>query len=417
MAAIRSWLDIAPESHFSLANIPFGIISTKINPQLRPAIAIGNYALDLGAFSRHGGFSKLPSLGGEVSVFQSSSLNAFAALGRPAHRLVRKYLGDVLRSETPYPQLLKENADLQKRALVPLAEVRNHLPLEIGDYTDFFAGRNHAFNVGTLFRGPSNALQPNYNHIPVAYHGRASSVVVSGTPLHRPQGQILQDPKAEPKVPITSPCKRLDIELEMAMFICKGNALGKRVSVEEAEEYIFGYALMNDWSARDVQVWEYVPLGPFNAKNFGTSISPWIVLADALEPFRTAGLDNKTELQSYLQTSKKDGQYNIELEVDLTSESPYSDLCSSILILSASFLRHNDDDQQVQCEVFAVVVAANDCTSHRGWLQSAGRRPLRLRHNLRLRVQHVRQYLRADPWRQRAAQVGGRGGAHVLARW
>jgi fumarylacetoacetase len=325
MSPIKSWLQISPKSHFSLANIPFGIISTPTDSEKRvPAVAIGDYVLDLKTFSQGGGFSGLPSITQHIPAFASTTLNAFAALGRPVHRQVRQYLQDIFKDDTQYPDLLKENDGLRKTALIPRSAVVNHLPLDIGDYTDFFAGRNHAFNVGTLFRGPDNALQPNYNHIPVAYHGRASSVVVSGTSIRRPWGQILTDPKADPKIPTFTSCRRLDIELEMAMFVCAGNELGKPVPIAEAESHIFGYALMNDWSARDIQTWEYVPLGPFNAKNFGTSISPWIVLADALEPFRTRGLENDTKLQAYLQESREDNVFDIDLEVELKSESSIS---------------------------------------------------------------------------------------------
>jgi len=319
MASLKSWLPIAPKSPFSLANIPFGIISTSLKPKPRPAVAIGDYALDLAAFAQGNGFTKLDSFSTDLAVLNSSTLNDFASLGRPVHRAVRSYLQSIFSEETPHPNLLRNNETLKKEALIPLTEVKNHLPLAIGDYTDFFAGRNHAFNVGVLFRGAENALQPNYHHIPVAYHGRASSVVVSGTPLRRPWGQILLDPKADPKVPTFTPCKRLDIELELGMFICKGNDLGQPVPVDQADEHVFGYVLMNDWSARDIQVWEYVPLGPFNAKNFGTSISPWVVLADALESYRTTGIENKTELQSYLKESRKENALDIQLEVDLTS--------------------------------------------------------------------------------------------------
>jgi fumarylacetoacetase len=170
-----------------------------------------------------------------------------------------------------------------------------------------------------MFRGPANALQPNYKHLPVGYHGRASSVVVSGTPIRRPNGQILLDPTADPKVPTLAPCRRLDIELELGCFLCSGNEMGEPVPVKKAADSIFGFVLMNDWSARDVQAWEYVPLGPFTAKNFGTSISAWIVLADALEPFRAPKLKNDTPLLAYLEEDREDTVYDINLEVDLTT--------------------------------------------------------------------------------------------------
>ncbi|MCJ1394147.1 hypothetical protein MMC18_007025 [Xylographa bjoerkii] len=315
----RSWISIPDDSHFSLANIPFGIISTVVRTNPRPAVAIGEYALDLEVFAARGLFSELSSIDRDLAVFFQPTLNAFAALGRSVHREVRKYLQNVFAEDTDYPHILKSNPSSRIATLIPLTEVTNHLPLQIGDYTDFYAGRNHAYNVGVLFRGPDHALQPNYNHLPVGYHGRASSVVVSGTPIRRPCGQILLDPVAEPKVPVFHPSKRLDIELELGAFVCKSNDIGDPIPVDQAEEHLFGFVLMNDWSARDIQAWEYVPLGPFNAKNFGTSISPWIVLADALKPFKCEGLENKTELLRYLQEGKVDNVYDIHLEVDLTA--------------------------------------------------------------------------------------------------
>jgi fumarylacetoacetase len=217
---------------------------------------------------------------------------------------------------------LKEKKTLQDQVLYHLSEVTTHLPMKIGDYTDFYAGLNHAFNVGVLFRGPDNALQPNYKHLPVGYHGRASSVVVSGTPIRRPNGQILVDPAKTPKVPAFSPCEKLDFELELGAFICKSNKMGDPVSIDKAEEHIFGYVLMNDWSARDIQAWEYVPLGPFNSKNFGTTISPWVVLADALEPFRSIGLDggSREQVLPYLREKRKENMFDIKLGVELRSE-------------------------------------------------------------------------------------------------
>lgn len=318
---MKSWLPIPEGSDFSLANIPFGIISTPDLPRRRPAIAISDHVLVLSAFRNGGGFSKLQDLpASNLDVFSEPTLNAFAALGRPAHRQVRSYLRDVFREDTPYPDVLKTNKPLKDAALIPAGQAQMHLPLAIGDYTDFFAGRNHARNVGTLFRGAANALNPNYNHVPVAYHGRASSVVVSSTPLRRPSGQVLPAPAAD--APVYRPSRRLDIELELGAFICVGNELGRPIPVQEAEEHIFGYVLMNDWSARDVQQWEYVPLGPFNAKNFGTSISAWVVLADALEPFKAEGLPNEVELQPYLREEKRENVIDAYVEVSILSKPP-----------------------------------------------------------------------------------------------
>ncbi|QYS97886.1 Fumarylacetoacetase [Trichoderma simmonsii] len=325
MPTTESWLLIDPASHFSLANIPFGIISTPTDSTPRPAVAIGNYALDLHLFAREGGFALLsPFESHAQSVFNARTLNAFAALGRSVHKEVRKYLQEIFCRETPYPSVLKTNEELKKKALIPLKDVQNHLPLEIGDYTDFFAGKNHAYNIGVLFRGKNNALQPNYVHLPVAYHGRASSVVVSGTALRRPSGQILFDTKTNPAAPKFSPCMKLDIELELGMFICKGNDLGSPIDVNSAEQNIFGYVLMNDWSARDIQMFEYIPLGPFNAKNFGTTISPWVVLADTLAPFATHGIKNDTTLQKYLQEERTDSALDINLQVDITTSKGYT---------------------------------------------------------------------------------------------
>jgi fumarylacetoacetase len=313
---MASWLPIPAHSPFSLANVPFGVISTSTTAAPVPAVAVGEYALNLAAFAASGGFSALPIIQPHLSVFHERVLNAFAALGRPVHRQVREYLQAVFRSDTPFPQLLRDNAAVRKDCLVPLAEVTNQLPLRIGAYTDFYCGLNHALNVGTLIRGPVDPLQPNYRHLPVAYHSRASSVVVSGTPVRRPIGQIVLDPTATPPTPVLSPSRRLDLELELAVFVAHGNPQGEPVPINKADDHLFGMVLMNDWSARDIQAWEYVPLGPFNSKNFATSISPWVILMDALEPFRTPGLEpgNRTSILPYLRESRADNCYDIRLE-------------------------------------------------------------------------------------------------------
>ena len=316
-----SWVYVPPGSSFSTANVPFGIISTTSRSPPRPAIAIGDQALDLKTFAENGGFSGLECILNRLEVFYCSTLNAFAALGRQVHGEVRGYLQKVLAADTEIPDVLQENNSLRKQVFVPLSDVTLHLPLKIGNYTDFYAGKNHAYNCGVIFRGPSNALQPNYTHMPVAYHGRASSVVVSGTSIRRPVGQILENPAAEQKVPVLSASKRLDIELELGAFLCKSSQMGEPISVEQAHEHLFGFVLLNDWSARDLQSWEAVPLGPFLSKNFGTSISPWVVLADALEPFRCPSLKNETEILPYLKEAQKKNVYDIQLEVTLTSMS------------------------------------------------------------------------------------------------
>ncbi len=307
-------------SDFSLANIPFGIISTPQDDAPHAAAAIGSSVLDLKALAGHDGFGDVfPSLHGHRAVFSSPSLNAFAALGRQVHRQVRKAIQDLLSEDTPHSAFLKDNADLRRKALLPQRVVTMHLPMDIGDYTDFYAGYHHAFAVGTMFRGAAKALQPNYTHMPVGYHGRASSIVVSRTPVRRPVGQILLDPAAEPKAPTTAPSRRLDMEVELGCFLGRPSEMGQPIPIGEAEEHVFGYVLLNDWSARDIQTWEYVPLGPFNGKNFATTVSPWVVLADALEPFRARGIANETRLQAYLKEEREDSVFDIQLEVDLTS--------------------------------------------------------------------------------------------------
>ncbi|KAI9670668.1 MAG: hypothetical protein M1831_005888 [Alyxoria varia] len=321
--ALKSWLDIPSGCHFSLSNLPMGIISHSRDPewaQPRPAMAIGDFALDLKLFTANNGFRDLSIIQPHSTVLSEGTLNAFAALGRPIHATVRKYIQSVFLLEGPYPEVLKDNHELRSKCLIPLKDVEMRLPFTIPDYTDFFTGLNHAYNCGVLFRGPENALNPNYKHLPVAYHGRASSVVASGTPVRRPRGQILVDATAETKKPVYAPSRRLDFELELAAFVCKPNVMGDPIDVNKAEEHLFGVVLMNDWSARDVQSWEYVPLGPFNAKNFGTSISPWVVLMDALEPFRAKGIENDTEALAYLKQSEQNNAYDIKLTVDLEAE-------------------------------------------------------------------------------------------------
>lgn len=260
MVSKRSWLPIAPESHFSLANIPFGIISTSSNARPRIATAIGDYAFDLFAFFfindyTASSYSEDPDAAttrSHFDIFSSPNLNGFAALGRPVTSAVRRHVQTLLAQGTPYPKLLKENETIQRKVLIPLADVTMHIPFAIGDYTDFYVGLHHAMNCGRLMRGPGQELQPNYKHLPVGYHGRASSVVVSGTPITRPSGQILPQPGAEP---VFSACRKLDFELELGCFVGKANKMGTPVHIGEASEHLFGVVLMNDWSARDIQTW------------------------------------------------------------------------------------------------------------------------------------------------------------------
>lgn len=252
--------------------------------------------------------------------FSQPTLNEFMGLGKAAWNEVRNRLQALL-SVPEHPDSddrLNSNSELQAKVFVPMGSVKLHVPANIGDYTDFYSSRDHAYNVGVMFRGPDNALQPNWTWLPVGYHGRASSVVASGTPFHRPCGQVQADAKDPKKGAIYGPSKRLDFELEMATWVGPGNELGKPIKIENADDHIFGLCLMNDWSARDIQAWEYVPLGPFGAKNFCTTVSPWIVTLAALEPFKcnTSTGAQDPEPLPYLKDPNY-GSYDIQLEVSV----------------------------------------------------------------------------------------------------
>jgi fumarylacetoacetase len=279
-AGPRSFIEVAPGSHFPLQNLPYGVFATPDDARPRAGVAIGEHVLDLGALEEAGLLAVDPA--GE-RVFNRARLNAFIALGRRAWINARARIGELLRHDNAE---LRDNAALRAQALVPMRDAQMQLPVDIGGYTDFYSSKEHATNVGSMFRDPKNALLPNWSHMPIAYNGRASSVVVSGTPIRRPKGQ-LTPPDTER--PIFGASRKLDFELETAFIVGEGNALGEPIPIAEAERHIFGLVLMNDWSARDIQQWEYVPLGPFNSKTFGTSISPWIVTLDAVEGFRVAG--------------------------------------------------------------------------------------------------------------------------------
>ncbi len=308
---MRAFLDIPADSPFSLQNLPFGVFSTADNPTARVGVAVGDWVLDLAVLQRAGLFDG-PWLR-ERLVFAQPALNAFMVLGRPAWREARQRLQDLLRADNP---ALRDDEALRARALWRREAVTMHLPATIGDYTDFYASREHATTVGALLRGPDSALQPNWLHLPVAYHSRASSVVVSGTDIRRPWGQI--HPEGAPG-PIMEPTRQLDFELEMAYFVGPGNPLGAPIPIEQAAEHIFGLVLMNDWSARDIQRWEYRPLGPFLGKSFATSISPWVVTLEALEPFRVPGPHQEPEPLPYLRR-REHRAYDVHLEVHLQSD-------------------------------------------------------------------------------------------------
>ena len=304
---LTSWVDVPENSDFPIQNLPFGVFEQKGYRQA--GVAIGDFVLDLAGLQNHG---FLDGLGLPDKVFEKDTLNAFLSLGKKIGRAVRNRLSFLLEDGNDE---LKSHYSI-KSLLIPQDSVKMCLPVEIGDYTDFYSSEQHAFNVGSMFRDPDNALMPNWKHIPVGYHGRASSIIESGVPIHRPKGQ--QRPNDD-EPPVFGPCKLLDFELEMAFITCGESHLGESIGTEVAEDYIFGMVLFNDWSARDIQKWEYVPLGPFLAKNFASSISPWIVTLDALEPFRIPGPRQDPEVLPYL-AYQGDKHFDIHLEVAIKPE-------------------------------------------------------------------------------------------------
>jgi len=297
-----NWLHISDTHDFSVHNLPYGVFDRDGRPT--PGVAIGDFIIDLRACMNRGILTQLelPS-----QVFESDTLNEFIALGKPTWSAMRKWLQGELNTAD---SSLYQN---QKEILVNRLTSKMYLPVQIGDYTDFYSSIEHATNVGIMFRDPANALLPNWKHLPVGYHGRASSIVISDTDVIRPKGQTLP-PGAE--TPVFGPTKRLDFELEMAFVVGRENKLGQSIKVDDAEDFIFGMVVFNDWSARDIQKWEYVPLGPFLAKSFASTISPWIVTMDALAPFKSDKIPQDPEVLPYLQ-SDKTSNYDIKLEVVL----------------------------------------------------------------------------------------------------
>jgi len=300
-ASLRSFVPVEAGSPFPIQNLPYGVFAHQDRTAV--GVAIGAFVLDLSRLEAEG-------LLGSQRYFDRPALNAFMGAGRAVWAVVREKVTRLLRHDEP---TLRDNARLRDEALIPMADVHMRLPAEIGDYTDFYSSREHATNVGTMLRGADNALQPNWLHLPVGYHGRASSLVVSGTDLHRPLGQ--RKPPEAPE-PVFGPSKTVDFELEMGVFVGPGNELGRPIPISQAPEHLFGMVLVNDWSARDIQAWEYVPLGPFLAKNFGTSISPWVVPMAALEPFRTAGPKQNPTPLPYLR-SPENWAFDVKLEVSI----------------------------------------------------------------------------------------------------
>jgi len=308
MSNLKSWIEVPENNDFPIQNIPFGIIEKE--GFIGAATIIGDTVIDLRMLDILGYFDHLNL---PKNVFHNKTLNEFIALGRSYWQKVRERI--IYLFEQGNIEL--QNNDLDKpQVLFPVSKVKNLLPVEIGDYTDFYSSIDHATNVGSMFRDPENALLPNWRHLPVGYHGRSSSIVVSGTNIHRPLGQTKP---ADSEIPVFGPTKLLDFELEMAFITGKKTSLGDRISVHEAEDAIFGVVIFNDLSARDIQTWEYVPLGPFLSKSFGSVISPWIVTLDALKPFLTVGPEQSPEVLPYLK-STGNKNYDINLEVFIQPE-------------------------------------------------------------------------------------------------
>ncbi|MCO5198523.1 MAG: fumarylacetoacetase [Anaerolineae bacterium] len=315
-----TFIPIPPDSHFSIQNLPYGVFSPREGGEPRIGVAVGDVVLDMRVFHDLALFDD--DLLNSSNTFNEPTLNSFMALGRDKWRAARSAIKKQLQ-----PGSFLDNEPIRQLAFFRQKDVIMHLPVAIGDYTDFYSSREHATNVGTMFRGAENALMPNWLHLPVGYHGRASSVVISGTPVARPHGQTVRGDSTTPEFGTS---RLMDFELEMGFLIGPGNEFGRPVSVKEAWNHIFGLVLVNDWSARDIQKWEYQPLGPFNAKNFATSISPWVVTLEALEPFLVNGPQQDPEPLPYLR-GKSNRTYDIALTVQLQSTQmtePYT-ICRS----------------------------------------------------------------------------------------
>jgi len=305
----KSWITVSEDSDFPIQNIPFGVFLSK-DDVITIGTRIGDFAIDLGALQQMNYFEGIELTD---DMFMQDTLNDFISDGKKTWRLVRNRISELFDAKNPK---LRDNQEHKDIVMFKMEDVEMQLPVLIGDYTDFYSSKEHATNVGKMFRDPENALLPNWLHIPVGYHGRSSTIVPSGIPVHRPMGQTLPNGETSP---VFGPSRSIDFELETAFITTDANIMGENIPVHEAEDYIFGMVLLNDWSARDIQKWEYVPLGPFLAKNFASSISPWIVTMDALEPFRTKGPKQDPTPLPYLQQKGKH-TYDINLEVAICPE-------------------------------------------------------------------------------------------------
>ncbi len=305
----KSWLEVPVDSDFPIQNIPFGVFLTKENV-VTVGTRIGDFAIDLGALQQLNYFEGIELTD---DMFLQDTLNDFISDGKKTWRLVRNRIAEIFDEKNPKLRDNKKDKDI---VIFKMTDVEMQLPVLIGDYTDFYSSKEHATNVGKMFRDPENALLSNWLHIPLGYHGRSSSIIPSGIPVNRPMCQTL--PNGE-KTPVFGPSRMIDFELEIAFITTDANVMGENIPINEAEDYIFGMVLMNDWSARDIQKWESVPLGPFLSKNFASSISPWIITMDALEPFRTKGPKQDPAPFPNLQQKGKHN-FDINLEVSIQTE-------------------------------------------------------------------------------------------------
>ncbi len=309
---LKSFIDVPEDSPFPIQNLPYCVFKSSALSNPRVGIGIGDWILDLSVLESEHYFTEI--LGKPSHIFSQPLLNPFMRLGPDTWHKVRTMISLLLRHDEAR---LQDNDDLRKRVLIKIEDAQFQIPVSIGDYTDFYASREHASNLGRLFRGPENSLPANWLHLPVAYHGRSSSIILSPASVRRPRGQF-QD--KDQNTLIFAPSRQLDFELELGFFIGPGNTLGHPVRVDEVSNHIFGFVLVNDWSARDIQRWEYQPLGPFLGKNFATSVSPWVVSLEALQPFRCKGPVQKPEPLPYLH-QKGDWAFDIHLEVYLKTQS------------------------------------------------------------------------------------------------
>lgn len=318
---MKAFFDVAADSDFSIANLPYGVATTPQDARSRVFVAIGDLALDLIQLEEAG----LIKTGAKESVFAQQKLHAFAKLGKTTWVQVRTQIQRLLTGEN---SKLKENDSLRKKCLVPQSDLKLELPFHIGGFTDFYASEYHATNVGRMFRGEANALMPNWKHVPIGYNGRASTVLMDGTPIRRPSGQ-LKKPDVDPEF---GPSRKLDFELEMGVFVSKENALGQPLRFSDLDDAMFGMVLVNDWSARDIQSWEYQPLGPFLGKSFATTISPWVVPFLALEPFQKPLKEQTPTVLPYLRGPHVNFDINLSVDLKLAGSEETFTICKSNLL-------------------------------------------------------------------------------------